>query len=376
MKMANSAARIRVGITGAGGFLGWHLRCHLHADANMAVVACDRESFADDAFMHRFVSECDVIVHIAGANRGEDDDIRVINISLAERLTEFLRKSGAKPHVVYTSSVHIERDTPYGRSKLQAGQILSNWAAAVRAPFLELVLPNIFGECGRPFYNSVVATFCRQLADGATPTVHADGEVELMHAQEVAAEISNSIRHSVVGVRRCAGQRITVVELLQRLTTIAGEYQASVVPSLRERFNLNLFNTFRSYLFPAYYPVHFTMNSDPRGRLFECVRSLHGGQCFVSTTKPGITRGNHYHTRKFERFAVIQGQAVIRIRKLLDSEVHEFPVSGDRPSLVDMPTLHTHSIENTGSTELMTLFWSHEFFDRADPDTFFEKVLL
>lgn len=376
MKMANSAAPIRIGITGAGGFLGWHLRCHLHADPSLAVVACDRESFADSAFMQRFVSECDVIVHIAGANRGQDDEIGVANVSLAERLAEFLRKSGAKPHVVYTSSVHIERDTPYGRSKLQAGQILSSWAAIAGAPFLELVLPNIFGECGRPFYNSVVATFCRQLADGVTPTVHVDAEIELMHAQEVAAEISNSIRHTIVGVRRCVGQRTTVTELLRRLTMIDEEYRASVVPSLQERFNLNLFNTFRSYLFPAHYPVRFIVNSDARGHLFECVRSLHGGQCFVSTTKPGITRGNHYHTRKFERFAVIQGQAIIRIRKLLGSAVHEFRVSGDQPSLVDMPTLHTHSIENIGTSELVTLFWSHEFFDRGDPDTFFEKVLL
>lgn len=366
---------MRIGVTGAKGLLGWHTRCLLGTRPGIEVVACDRAQFADDGFMRQFARGCDAVFHFAGLNRGDDDEIARGNVWLAERLASVLTEAGAKPHVVYSSSLHEDRDTAYGRSKKAAGEILQRWAAEAGGRCSVLVLPHIFGEGGRPFYNSVVSTFCHQLANGLEPTVHTDGRLELLHAQDAARVALESVQQGLVGSRRIAGQPIGVLELLAKLQDLAASYASMVVPPLDRPLDLRLFNTYRSYLFPQHYPVRFKLHSDPRGSLFECVRTNHGGQCFVSTTKPGITRGNHYHTRKFERFAVIGGQAVIRLRRLFDDVVHEFPVSGDEPVCIDMPTLHTHSIENTGPGELVTLFWAHEFFDPADPDTFLEPVL-
>ena len=366
---------MRIGVTGANGLVGWHTRCYLGTQPDIEVLACDRAQFGDDGFMDRFVRDCDAIVHLAGMNRGDDQELARTNVWLAERLVAFAERSGSRPHVVYSSSTHEERDTPYGRSKRRAGEILLQWSEKVGGRATVLVLPHVFGEGGRPFYNSVVSTFCHQLANQEEPTVQVDGELELLHAQDVARVARESIREGITGTRRILGEPLGVSALLERLRAMASTYRSMVVPPLDRALDVRLFNTYRSYLFPKQYPLRFKLHTDPRGSLFECVRTLHGGQCFVSTTKPGITRGNHFHTRKFERFAVIGGEAVIRLRRLYDDSVHEFAVRGDEPVAIDMPTLHTHSIENTGSGELTTLFWSHEFFDPADPDTFQEPVL-
>jgi UDP-2-acetamido-2,6-beta-L-arabino-hexul-4-ose reductase len=151
-------------------------------------------------------------------------------------------------------------------------------------------------------------------------------------------------------------------------------YQAMVMPPLESALDVRLFNTLRSYLFPAHYPVALTLHIDARGSLFEVVKSNSGGQVFMSTTHPGITRGNHFHTRKVERFLVASGEADIRLRKLFSDEVICFKVRGDAPSYVDIPTFYTHHITNTGQSELVTLFWANEIFDSVDPDTFPERV--
>ena len=170
------------------------------------------------------------------------------------------------------------------------------------------------------------------------------------------------------------GVSIKVSELLQHLTDMRDRYQAMVIPPIDSALDVRLFNTLRSYLFPAHYPVTISLHSDARGSLFEVVKSNSGGQVFMSTTHSGITRGNHFHTRKAERFLVASGQADIRLRKLFSDEVISFKVRGDAPSYVDIPTFHTHHITNTGQSELVTLFWSSEIFNPADSDTFSEPV--
>ena len=177
-----------------------------------------------------------------------------------------------------------------------------------------------------------------------------------------------------VGRQRIEGTRIMVSAVLAQLQAIARQYADHIIPPLTSEFELDLFNTYRACLFPRHYPAHLSLRSDQRGELFEAVKSLHGGQCFLSTTRPGITRGNHYHHHKLERFLVVSGEALIRVRKLLTDDVAEFPVSGAAPAYVDMPALHTHSITNTGAGDLLTLFWSHEIFDPASPDTYPEAV--
>ena len=163
--------------------------------------------------------------------------------------------------------------------------------------------------------------------------------------------------------------------MLKKLQGFKAEYvDKGIFPDLSNRFEVNLFNTFRSYVPDAHFPVKYIKHSDPRGDYVEAVKFLSGGQSAYSTTKPGITRGNHFHTRKVERFAVIQGRASIKLRKFGTNKVIEYIIDGSEPGYVDMPVWYTHNITNIGDTELLTLFWINEFYDPADPDTYFEIV--
>ncbi len=364
----------RIGITGADGFLGWHLRAFLHAVPDVTVVAARRDIFAEPGRLRDFAGGVDAIVHLAGVNRGDDRALRDTNIALAEQLAAALLAAGAKPHVVFANSTHCTRASAYGESKRIAAERLAAWAAKAQATFTNFIMPHVFGEGCRPLYNSAVATFCHQLAHGEVPRIIEDGELELIHAQRASEDIAAVIVRAQGGEIRLAGTPIRVSAALAILQTAAKQYAAQIIPEFDSAFALDLFNSYRSYLFPQHYPVDLEMRRDARGSLFEAVKSLHGGQCFMSTTKPGITRGNHYHRRKLERFLVVQGEALIRVRRLISGEIIEFRVSGARPQYVDMPTLHTHNITNTGATDLTTLFWTQEIFDAAHPDTYAETV--
>lgn len=365
---------LRLGITGGEGFLGWHIRAHVHADKTVETVSAGRETFSNPAALVRFVQGKDAIVHLAGMNRGDEAEIERTNLGLTKALIDACERAQARPHIVFANSTHFGRDTAYGRSKRLSAEMLDAWAARSRAQFTNLIMPGVFGEGGRPFYNSVVSTFCHQLAAGEAPRILEDQQIELVHAQGVAAAMISAVRGKEIGSRRLEGRTITVTMLLGRLRQLAEEYEANLLPSVGSRFDLDLFNTYRSYLFPGHYPVALERRADARGSLFEVVRTIHGGQCFFSTTQPGVTRGNHYHTSKIERFLVAQGEAIIRVRRLCSTSTVEFRVSGDAPAYVDMPTFHTHNITNIGSGELLTLFWAHEIFDPKQADTHPEPV--
>jgi len=365
---------LRIGITGANGFLGWHLRAHLHSRKDIQVSIADRATFAEPDRLRAFVSGVDAIAHIAGVNRAPEAELHVGNLQPVEQLTAACDAAGVRPHVLYTNSTQHKGATPYALAKRAAGEHLGNWAGRTGARFTNMVLPHLFGECGKPFYNSAVATFCHQAANGESSKIIVDSELELVHAQRVAARILTAFETPTTGELRVEGKRIMVSAVLAQIREIAQQYADLVIPPLASEFDLDLFNAYRSYLYPKHYPVKLELRADNRGELFEAVRSLHGGQCFLSTTRPGITRGNHYHHHKLERFLVVSGEATIRVRKLLTGDTVEFHVSGREPAYVDMPALHTHNITNTGSGDLLTLFWSHEIFDPAAPDTFPEVV--
>ncbi len=368
---------MKIVVTGARGLLGRHLHLHLRAQksTDADLVMLDRRSFNDDHELGQALEGADAVVHCAGINRDEDEVVERGNRQLAERLIEKLNQTGARPHLLYANSTQRERDTPYGRGKRAAHHVFSQWAEIHGDRYTELVLPHLFGEGGRPYYNSAVLTFCHQLANGEAPSINGSGQLELLHAQDVAADILAAIEKVHTGELRLQGRAMSVATAAGKLIDMHRSYTTGIVPDLRDPVDLQLFNTLRSFLYPAFYPQLLKVHSDERGALFEGVKNRNGGQAFLSTTKPGVTRGNHYHFNKVERFLVLKGQAVIRIRRLLDDKVEEFHVSGEKPAYVDMPTLHTHSITNTGEDELLTMFWSHELFDPDNPDTYFEPVL-
>ena len=370
--------RITIGITGPNGFIATHLAGRLQADGGVRVVACPRATMYEPDALRQFVSQCDTIVHLAGANRGDDQEIYDVNVRLAEALAEALAAAGNRPHLIFASSTQRALDNAYGRSKRAAEDRLRQWAEEAGGALGVLVIPNVYGPGCRPFYNSVVATFCHQLAHGERPVVMEDREVEFIWINDLVEWIRRKIDERPAGVEVCrvAGTaRATVSQLLAKLDAFRESYfEEHVVPQLADSLDVSLYTTFLSHVELDDHRHRPQVHADDRGRLFEIIRLAGGGQIFFSTTKPGVIRGNHFHTRKVEWFCVLRGEAAIRLRRVGDERVREFRVSGEVPEFISIPAMHTHQIENTGDEELLTMFWCNEIFEPADPDTFYEQV--
>lgn len=361
---------MRVVVTGADGFLGWHTRARLRARSTHDVIAVHRENWSS---LEQSVQDADVVLHLAGVNRGSDHEVHEGNVRLALDVATAVRRSHRQPVVVYSNSVRAGEDSPYGVGKQEAADILARAATDTGARFVDVVLPNLFGEHGRPAYNSFVATFAAAIVRGEVPRV-ADRDIELLHAQ-AAAESLITAASSPTEAARPQGTRTSVGEVLATLQQQHTVYRAGEIPPLRTRLEVDLFNTLRAAMVESHRPIPLPRRSDGRGALVETVRAHDGGgQSFVSTTRPGQTRGRHLHLRKVERFVVVSGRARISLRRVLTDEVVHLDVTGDEPVAVDMPTLWAHSITNTGESELVTMFWTNELFDPHDPDTYPEEV--
>ena len=369
--MTNSPENLRkILVTGSDGLIGWHLRAWLYTLAErFEVNSCNRQQFNDADYLKTAVSSADVIVHLAGMNRGDEEEIYNTNRDLAQRIVSFCEQTESKPHVIYSSSTHIDGPSRYGASKKIAGEILEQWAQRAGAKFCNMVLPHVFGEHGKPFYNSAVSTFCHQLANGESLQVNGDGQVNLFHTHDVALLVTEIIDGGITGEQRPDGSPMSVQELATRLETMTGRYLGGVIPQFNEKIDWQLFNTWRSYLPHEKRAIDLTLHEDNRGDLFEAARADGKGQVFLSTSHPGITRGEHFHFRKVERFLVVQGTAEIKLRRIFTDDVFTCKVDGSRPQAFDIPTLHTHNITNVGDGPLLALFWTGEHFDPDDADT-------
>ncbi|TNH27624.1 SDR family oxidoreductase [Micromonospora orduensis] len=362
---------LSLAVTGAGGFLGWHVRVLLRALGWPEPTVLTRADLADPAVVAHRIAGVDRVLHLAGVNRGEPADVAAGNVQLAAQLANGLRACPDPPiGVVFANSVQAGNGTPYGDAKATAASILADTGV----PLDDLLLPNLYGEHGRPWYNSAVATFCRVLAEGGRPEVHADREMDLVHVTDAAARLAGVAAGGSWDPAMPA-LRIGVRDLADQLASYADIYRTGEIPPLRDRHDVRLFNTYRSHCFPAHYPLALPTRADARGALVETVKTHGGaGQTFCSTTRPGVTRGEHFHLAKVERFVVLRGTAEISLRRIGDTDVVRFPVSGDEPVVIDMPTMWAHNITNTGQDELLTLFWTNELFDPERPDTWPEAV--
>jgi UDP-2-acetamido-2,6-beta-L-arabino-hexul-4-ose reductase len=257
--------------------------------------------------------------------------------------------------------------------------MLEEWASKNEAKFTGLIIPNVFGPFGNPYYNSVVATFCHQLTHNETPKIEIDGELKLIYISELVEHFIQHITHHPSRVTHHAIPHTATIKVSALLSILQGfkenYFENGIIPNLDESFERNLFNTFVCYIdHKSFFPFHLKLNTDDRGSFVETVKMHGGGQVSFSTTKPGITRGNHFHTRKAERFAVIKGKARIDLRRIGTSQVMSFELDGSKPSFVDMPIWYTHNITNIGEEELYTIFWISEHYSAEDADTFFEEV--
>lgn len=370
----------RIGITGQHGFVGSHLYNNLGLNTEeYQRIDFQTKYFDDPESLDQFVKQCDVIVHLAAMNRHPDPEVIYNqNVGLVKQLVASLERTDSKAHVLFSSSSQEERDNLYGKSKKEGRALFANWARNSGGIFSGMIIPNVFGPFGQPHYNSFIATFCHQLSHGESPSIDFDGEVKLIYVGELVQEILNQIETGKTQELYTVPftTSIKVSEVLAKLENYKNLYfDNGEVPELHSDFDLQLFNTFRcSFDIATHYPVKLTQHVDPRGAFVEVIRLGIGGQCSFSTTVPGITRGNHFHTRKIERFAVIKGKALIQLRKINSDEVLDFYLDGNEPAYVDMPIWYTHNIKNIGDDELLTIFWINEPYNAQDPDTYFVEV--
>jgi UDP-2-acetamido-2,6-beta-L-arabino-hexul-4-ose reductase len=370
---------IKVGVTGSNGFIGWHLcqTLKLQIDS-FEIIEFNRSWFENITELDNFISKCDIIVHLAGLNRHSDERaIYDTNIGLAKKLVDAFNRTNFKGQVLFSSSIQEERNNIFGNSKKEVRSIFSKWANDNGTQFKGLIIPNVYGAFGVPFYNSVVATFSHQLVNNESPKIETDATLNLIYINDLVKdiiELFNKETEEIVRIQYTDSYKVS--ELLEFLNKFKTAYfDKGQIPSLQNQFEINLFNTFRSYLNLAeQFPIKYKNNIDERGNFVEIIRFETGGQVSFSTTKPDITRGNHFHTRKIERFSVIKGKALIQLRKIGSNEVFDYYLSGDEPAYVDMPIWYTHNIKNIGEEELYTMFWINEIYDAKDPDTYFEKV--
>jgi UDP-2-acetamido-2,6-beta-L-arabino-hexul-4-ose reductase len=291
-----------------------------------------------------------------------------------EKLITAMEQEQVVPHILFSSSTQETLDNLYGQSKQKGRQLFEAWAELNKADFTGLVMPNVFGEFSQPNYNTFIATFAHKLIQGEEPQIMVDNQVRLIYIASLCRFILNQFANT--GVRRievpCDFERKVSDILLQFKEFTTLYYKQGFIPPLADGNDINLFNTFRSFIPPRC--VLLTKHIDERGFFVETIKLGVGGQVSFSTTKPGITRGNHFHTRKIERFTVVKGKALIQLRKIGTDQVYEFYLDGDEPAYVDMPVWYTHNIINIGTDELYTQFWINEWYDSKDGDTYFEKV--
>jgi UDP-2-acetamido-2,6-beta-L-arabino-hexul-4-ose reductase len=316
------------------------------------------------------------VFHLAGVNRPESDaEFEAGNVGSLHLLFEALDdgKGADRPSIVLASSTQAANDSTYGRSKLHAEQALEAFAIRTGTPAVVYRLPGVFGKWCRPHYNSVVATFCHDLARGLEITVSDRARViDLVHVDDVVGYFLTHLSPGASGATRGTVEPVfslTLGDLESRVRAFQGSRQTLEVPDASDPLTRRLYGTYMSYLPPENLPYRLARRDDARGTLAELLKSPAAGQMFVSRTRPGMTRGNHYHDLKVEKFCVLEGEAVIRFKSVLGGPVVEHRVSGTDFVVVDIPPGMTHNIENTGGGELIVLFWASEPFDQDRPDT-------
>lgn len=365
-------------ITGAAGFVGKNLVQHLKKLNDVNILQYDINNLDS---LEAGLAQADFVIHLAGVNRPQDvKEFQTGNIDFTEEVLALLKKHQRKIPFLLSSSTQAELDNPYGQSKRLAEEAVFAWAKETGGKALVYRLPNVFGKWCRPNYNSVVATFCHNIARDLPILINnPDYELNLVYIDDVAEEFLGAFN----GSPHCADNgycyvprvfQATVGELAEILRAFRKSRETSILPNFEGEFLHYLYATYVSYLPEEEFGYTVEMKHDQRGWLAELIKSEQFGQIFVSRTKPGITRGNHWHHTKVEKFIVIEGQAVIRFRQIEGEKVIEIPVSGDEIRIVDIPTGYTHSITNVGKTDVITLFWADEVFNPNKPDTYYLEV--
>ena len=373
---------MKILITGANGFIGKNLCATLEPDARHELLKVDLQT--TKAELEEYLEQCDFIFHLAGVNRPKDEkEFFEGNADFTAQLTQSLqkvnRRNGKKVPIVFTSSIQAERDNPYGLSKKQGEGALVEYGKTTGAPVHIYRFTNIYGKWSQPNYNTVVATFCYNIARNLPIQVNnPDADLTLCYIDDVVKEFIKVLDGTPTLEDGHCTVPVTHTIKLGALADIFRSFKQSrsnlSVANMSNELEKNLYSTYLSFLKQDDFSYPLKMNIDDRGSFTEILRTPDRGQFSVNISKPGITKGNHWHHSKNEKFLVVSGTGVIRFRKIGDNEVIDYHVSGDKLELVDIPTGYTHNIENLGDTDLVTFMWVNECFNPEKPDTYYEEV--
>ena len=383
---------MKILVTGARGFVGRNLvsqlrnirdgkiKNHVLSGTDLEILEYDVDT--DPSLLDDYCRQADFVFNLAGVNRPKDQaEFMKGNFGFASTLLDTLKKHGNACPVMISSSTQAALDNPYGESKRAGEELMFGYARGTGAKVLVYRFPNVFGKWCRPNYNSAVATFCHNIAHGLPIQVNDPNVVmHLVYIDDVVEELIGALG----GQEHRQGDycEVTVVHTvtLGRIVELLYSFKESRntlgVPDLGDAFTKKLYSTYLSYLPEDAFGYPLKMNVDARGSFTEIIRTPDRGQFSVNISKPRITKGNHWHHTKNEKFLVVSGKGVIRFRDMNDPDgkVLEYFVSGDKLEVIDIPTGYTHNIENLGDTDMVTFMWCNECFDPERPDTYFEEV--
>jgi UDP-2-acetamido-2,6-beta-L-arabino-hexul-4-ose reductase len=369
---------MKILVTGAKGFIGKNLIAELRNRKHIDIFEYDMDT--EPTLLDEYCKEADFVFHLAGVNRPkEQSEFMEGNFGFTSTLLATLSEYKNNSPIMISSSIQAELDNPYGKSKKAGEDLLFRYGKETGTKILVYRFPNVFGKWCRPNYNSAVATFCHNIAHDLTINVNDSSVVmNLVYIDDVVEELINALngKENKVGdfCEVPVVHTITLGEIVDLIYSFKKSREERTVPNMSDAFTKKLYSTYLSYLPEDKFCYELKMNVDNRGSFTEFIRTPERGQVSVNISKPRITKGNHWHHTKNEKFLVVSGKGVIRFRKIDSEEVIEYFVSGEKMEVVDIPTGYTHNIENLGDTDMVTIMWANESFDPERPDTYFLEV--
>jgi UDP-2-acetamido-2,6-beta-L-arabino-hexul-4-ose reductase len=369
---------MKILITGALGFIGKNLIVELKNRGYEDIFEYDRET--NPTLLDKYCKEADFVFHLAGVNRPkEQSEFMEGNFGFTSTLLETLKKYNNTCPIMISSSIQAELNNPYGQSKKAGEELLFNYSKETDAKVLVYRFPNVFGKWCRPNYNSAVATFCHNIAHDLPIQLNDPSVVmNLVYIDDVVNELINALTNNETNKGNYCEvsviHTITLGEIVDLIYSFKNSREERSIPDMSNVFTKKLYSTYLSYLPEEQFSYELKMNVDNRGSFTEFIKTIDRGQVSVNVSKPGISKGNHWHHTKNEKFLVVSGKGVIRFRKIDKVEVIEYFVSGEKLEVVDIPTGYTHNIENLGDTDMVTIMWANEPFDPNKPDTYYLEV--
>lgn len=365
-------------ITGAKGFIGKNLIAELKNRGFNEIFEFTRDS--DPALLEKYTKQCDFVFHLAGVNRPQNEsDFMEGNYHFTSHLLELLKKHRNKAPILTTSSIQAELNNSYGKSKKAMENLLFQYQEETGINVYVYRLPNVFGKWSKPNYNSVVATYCYNIARDLDIQVHnPDTQLTLCYIDDILEEFLQVLNDNpTVHGDYCIvpiTHTILLGELVSLITSFKENRKNLSIANMEDALTKKLYSTYLSFLPIDQFAYDLKMNVDNRGSFTEFIRTADRGQVSINVSKPGITKGNHWHHTKNEKFLVVSGEALIRFRGLGSEDIIEYQVSGEKLQVVDIPTGYTHSIVNIGETDLVTVMWVNECFNPVKPDTYYLEV--